>query len=193
MSRRITSNIYKILHILRSIRVQAFTTGVVVEQPCFIGAGCRIHTGSVGRISIGSGSRLSERVYLYSEGRLVIEPGVFINRDCMIVALGEVIIGAATRIGERVSIRDHDHRFSDTRVRIAEQGYDIAPVRIGADCWIGCNAVVIKGVSIGRHAVVGASSVVTRNLPPFSVAAGAPARVLRLLPQPIQSTPEEHD
>jgi acetyltransferase-like isoleucine patch superfamily enzyme len=129
-------------------------------------------------------TQLCERVHLHSEGRLVIEPGVFVNRDSMIVAMGSIRIGAGTHISERVSIRDHDHRFSDTGRRIAEQGYEIAPINIGEDCWIGCNAVVLKGVSIGRHTVVGASSVVTQDLPPFCVAAGVPARILRTLPAP---------
>jgi acetyltransferase-like isoleucine patch superfamily enzyme len=135
-------------------------------------------------IQVGEAVHLEERVLLQSEGRLEIGPRVYINRDVMIVALESISIGEGTRVAERVSIRDHDHRFDLLCKPIREQGYASAPIHIGRECWIGCNAVILKGVAIGDHAVVGAGAVVTRDVPPHSVAAGVPARVVRSLSPP---------
>jgi hypothetical protein len=63
---------------------------------------------------------------------------------------------------------------------IREQGVVVAPVRIGRNVWIGSKATVLKGVSIGDNAVIGANAVVTRDIPANAVAAGIPARVLRM-------------
>jgi acetyltransferase-like isoleucine patch superfamily enzyme len=81
-----------------------------------------------------------------------------------------------------VSIRDHDHRFDDPNIPIVDQGYVTSPIRIGRDCWIGCNAVILKGVSIGDGAVIAAGAVVTKDVPPRCLAGGVPARIIRSLP-----------
>jgi acetyltransferase-like isoleucine patch superfamily enzyme len=81
-----------------------------------------------------------------------------------------------------VSIRDHDHRFADPTLSVAEQGYEVAPVRLGRNVWLGCNVTVLKGVSLGDSCVVGANAVVTTSFPAGSVLAGVPARVLKRLP-----------
>lgn len=170
-----------VLPLWRSLCLNAFKRGVHLQLPCYVDKRCSFITRGDGTIHVGRKTWLSEGVHLCSEGKLVIEAGVFVNRDVMIVALNAIRIGSASSIAERVSIRDHDHRFSDVQKRIGDQGYDTAPINIVGDCWIGCNAVVLKGVTIGQHSVVGASAVVTRDLPPFCVAAGVPARVIRKL------------
>ncbi len=77
-------------------------------------------------------------------------------------------------------VSDADHRFDDPRRPITWQGFTAkGPTRIGPNCWLGANVVVTSGVTIGERCVIGANSVVTRDIPAFSVAAGAPARVLR--------------
>lgn len=113
-------------------------------------------------------------------------------------AVGELHIGAHTRIGMGntligpVSIGNHvnlaqnvvvsglNHNFQEVGKLIAEQGVSTAQVHIDNDVWIGANSVVLAGVSIGEHVVVGAGSVVTRDLPPYSVAVGNPAKVIRM-------------
>jgi acetyltransferase-like isoleucine patch superfamily enzyme len=146
-----------------------------------LGTGCSIDAAGAGTIHIDAAVHLADRVLLHSEGRIEIGPQVFINRDVMIVALEAIIIGAGCRIAERVSIRDHDHRFGNPDVPIRDQGYVTSPIRIGRDCWIGCNAVILKGVSIGDGAIIGAGAVVTKSIRSRSVAAGVPARVIRSL------------
>ena len=107
---------------------------------------------------------------------------MFFKRDSMIVALDHISIGNRVLIGERVSIRDHDHAFKDISVTVIERSYTTSPITIG-DTWLGCNVVVLKGVNIGKRVIVGASSVVTHDIPDYSVAVGIPAKVVkRLMP-----------
>lgn len=102
-----------------------------------------------------------------------------VNRGTFIVARESIKIGANVLIGEYVSIRDNDHAFAAPDTLIQQQGFVTVPVDIGNDVWIGRAAVICKGVSIGDGAVIGANSVVTRDVPPYAVAAGVPARVIK--------------
>jgi acetyltransferase-like isoleucine patch superfamily enzyme len=77
-------------------------------------------------------------------------------------------------------VTDGNHRFDDPVKPVPYQGFTTkGPTRIGANCWLGANVVVTGGVTIGERCVIGANSVVTRDIPAFSIAAGAPAAVLR--------------
>ena len=156
---------------------------------CQIGQGCIFRTVGAGSIRVGVDVRFDERVLIHSEGRLVIGDGVYINRDTVIVALGGIEIGDHSRTGERVSIRDHDHRFDREELLIKDQGYSVSPIKIGRDCWIGCNAVILKGVSIGDQTIIGAASVVTKDVPARSLAVGVPARVIRSRPAILYHNP----
>ena len=116
---------------------------------------------------------------------------------CINNAVGDVVIGDHTRIGLHntiigpVTIGNHvnlaqgitvtalNHNFSDTEKRIDEQGVNTTPVVIGDDIWIGANAVILPGVTIGSHSVVAAGSVVTKDVPPHSLVAGVPAKIIR--------------
>jgi acetyltransferase-like isoleucine patch superfamily enzyme len=79
-------------------------------------------------------------------------------------------------------ISDAAHRFTDPDLPVPWQGFTTkGPTIIGDNVWCGANVVVTSGVTIGQRCVIGANSVVTTSLPPFSIAAGAPAKVLRLI------------
>lgn len=158
----------------------SLSQGLSFKGRCVLAAGCRLRIDEGGSITLGQGVHLEERVLLQAHGQIEIGGGVFANRDVMIVAFERIEIGTDTRIGERVSIRDHDHRFDKPELPLKDQGYSVQPVRIGQNCWIGCNSVVLKGVTIGDHAVVGAGSVVTRDVPAWAVVAGVPARVIKM-------------
>ena len=93
-------------------------------------------------------------------------------------------------IAPRVFITDSDHIVDGAGERTTLcNSFRSAAVVIEHDCWLGVNAVVLKGVRIGHHSTVGANSVVTRDVPPFSVVAGVPARVIGQT-ESRQSTPE---
>lgn len=114
--------------------------------------------------------------------RVAIGEGVGMHRGVLLLAQldGPITIGDQTLIGPYCVLRSADHRFEDPERPIAEQGYAAAPIVIGRGCWLGSSVVVTKGVTIGNGVVVGAHSVVTRDLPAFSVAMGVPARVIRM-------------
>jgi len=94
-------------------------------------------------------------------------------------AKGLIEIGSDTIIGPGVKIIAENHRFSSSNVPIREQGTSRRGIKIGTDCWLGANCVVLDGVSIGDHVVVGAGAIVTHDIPDWAIAAGVPARVLR--------------
>lgn len=116
---------------------------------------------------------------------------------CINNAVGDVIIGDHTRIGLHntiigpVDIGNHvnlaqgitvtalNHNFSDANKRIDEQGVSTNPVTIEDDVWIGANAVILPGVTIGEHCVVAAGAIVTKDVPPHSLVAGVPAKVIK--------------
>jgi acetyltransferase-like isoleucine patch superfamily enzyme len=100
-----------------------------------------------------------------------------------ISAVSSVIIEDGVAIARGVYISDHTHGFAQPDVFIRDQPLDrIAPVRIGRGAWIGQNAIIMPGVTIGAGAVIGALSVVRDDVPARTVVAGIPARIIRSLP-----------
>lgn len=111
---------------------------------------------------------------------LVLKRGCFINGRTQIACARRVVIGANTMIAEGCFISDNNHGYADPDRSVKAQPLETpGEVVIGDDGWIGAHVCVVGNVRIGRHCVVGAHSVVTRDLPDFCVAVGAPARVIR--------------
>ena len=102
-----------------------------------------------------------------------------IGRGSSIVAHQSIVIEDDVWTGQQVHITDMNHGYVQLDVPISQQADPDQPVRIGAGSWLGHHVVVLPGVTIGRHVVVGAGSVVTRDLPDFCIAVGTPARVIR--------------
>ena len=100
-----------------------------------------------------------------------------IGRGCEIDVAESVTIGAHTLLAPNVFITDHTHNHAKAQ-RLDQQGSRVTPVVIGADAWIGAHAVVLAGVTIGDGAIVGAGAVVTKDVPPYAIVAGVPARVI---------------
>ena len=135
----------------------------------------------MGRLSIAVGDRVAFRdnIYLGGNGRLTVGSYTAINAGCMIAAMESVEIGSNVMFAPYVYVLDVDHNFERLDLPMTKQGYSIAPVVIEDDVWVGTGAVITKGVRIGKGSVIGANSVVTRDVPPYSIAAGAPAKVIR--------------
>lgn len=104
-----------------------------------------------------------------------------IGRGSGIVGHFSITIGNDVWTGHHVYITDQNHGYTDINVPISQQSQPERAVSIGDGSWIGYGSVVLPGVTIGRHVVVGANSVVTTNLPDYCVAVGAPARVIKKL------------
>ena len=134
------------------------TAAITIGSRCRIGAATELQTNEGGSIILGSDIR--------------------INRGCTIVSYASVTIGDFAIIGEYVTIRDANHGMQ-THEPMRYQPHVSKPIVIGGDVWIGRGACILPGVTIGTGAVIGANSVVTRDIPEFAIAAGMPAQFIR--------------
>jgi acetyltransferase-like isoleucine patch superfamily enzyme len=137
-----------------------------------------------GRLQLGEHVLMEPDVWLTSPapGRIVIGDGTFLNLGVQVAAVELVEIGAHCMFANGCFVTDGNHRFDDLETPVPWQGFTSkGPTRIGDNVWCGAHVVVTSGVTVGERCVIGANSVVTEDLPPYSIAAGAPARVLRTL------------
>ena len=134
-----------------------------------------------GRLAVGQHAFFEPGVWLTSDsGRISIGSGTFLNLNVMVAALDRVEIGDHCMLANGCLVTDAAHRFDDHERPVPWQGFSSkGPTVIGDNVWLGANVAVTGGVRIGRRCVIGANSVVTSNIPEFSIAAGAPARVVR--------------
>lgn len=153
--------------------------GATVNEKVSLGPRCKTERPwcvKIGRRFVAEGD-----VYLKvvdDRARLEFGDFVFVGRGSEFDVIERVSVGDHTVIAPGCFITDHGHGMSPL-ARVDEQRGIAKPVTIGSDVWLGAKVVVVAGVSIGDGAVVGASSVVTRDVPPMAVVAGVPARLLR--------------
>ena len=148
----------------------------VIEPPVRIAGERGIAVGD--DVWVGGGSWLQT---LHGTGEVALEIGDgTIAGGCVISAARSVRLGKKVLVARGVYISDHNHRYDDVERAVLDQGLaNVAAVEVCDGAWLGENVVVCPGVRIGRGAVVGANSVVTRSIPDHSLAVGAPARVVR--------------
>ena len=118
-------------------------------------------------------------VWIMTGRNLVLGDDVDLALDVLVTTEGGVFIGDRCLIGYRTQIISGNHRVPGKADRIFDAGNVRRPVRIQNDVWIGANCIILPGVTIGEGAVIGAGSIVTKSIPPFSMAVGNPARVIR--------------
>jgi acetyltransferase-like isoleucine patch superfamily enzyme len=113
--------------------------------------------------------------------RVVIRPGTMLHASPD-VNVPTIIIEDDVMLGSGVQIYVDKHRFDDVTMPIIDQGeHPAEAVRLARGCWIGANAIILPGVTVGENAVVGAGSIVTRDVPARTLVAGSPARVIRAI------------
>ena len=110
-------------------------------------------------------------------GDVIIGDHTRIGLHCTVI--GPVTIGSHVNLAQGITVTALNHNFEDAGLRIDEQGVSTKAVTIGDDVWIGTNAVILPGVTIGRHVVVAAGDVVTKDVPDHSLVAGVPAKVVK--------------
>lgn len=135
-----------------------------------------------GRLTIGEGTKLEPGCWITMapDARIEIGRGCFLNRETMLAAHDLIVIGDHVMFANHCFVGDADHKFDDPDLPITWQGFTPrGPVRIGSNVWLGKGVVVQGGRTIGDHCVVGSNSVVTKDLPTATIAAGVPAKVLR--------------
>jgi acetyltransferase-like isoleucine patch superfamily enzyme len=135
-----------------------------------------------GRLEIGADTLLEPGCWITMApgAKIKIGTGCFLNRETMLAAQEEITIGDHVMFANHCFVGDADHRYDDPDKPVTWQGFKPrGPVRIGDNCWFGVGCVVTGGVEIGDRCVIGSNSVVTKSLPPGTIAAGAPAKVLK--------------
>jgi len=118
-------------------------------------------------------------VVFYFPYNVTIGDNVYFNRNVFITARDEVIIGNNVLIGPNVVINTGNHTFSDRNVPIVKQGHTSEKIVIGDDVWIAANAIILKGVNIGEGSVIAAGAVVNKDVPPYTVVGGVPAKKIK--------------
>lgn len=149
-----------------------------IHRPAYVVGGGAIALGA--QVTIWHDARLEAfneqagQVRIYIGDCTTIQPYVHIG------AADRVRIGRGVLMASSVYISDHDHDWSDPDDPVIMNARVLAaPVEIGDFVWLGERVIVLRGVTIGAHSVIGAGSVVTRDVPPYTIAVGAPARVIR--------------
>jgi len=147
--------------------------------PLALGPRVALTLGPQARFDRGAGCTIAGDFHGEFHGRVRWGRDVFFNVGCYVSVFESLEVGDHCRFGERVSIHDEDHVFEP---RGADRGsYVTAPVVIGDDVWVGAGTIILRGSRIGEGSVVAAGAVVRGEIPPHSLAAGVPARVVRPL------------
>ena len=145
-------------------------------------------------------------VFESAGGRITVGDGVFINSGTMVISRSSIEIGNAVTIAWGCTIYDHDSHSMLYSDRVADHNQQLidfsgngniitnknwstvstAPIKICDYAWLGFDVLVLKGVTIGEGAVIGAKAVVTKDVPPWTIAAGNPARVVKEIPRELR-------
>jgi len=151
----------------------------------FLGPRLQLQTGRDAEIRFGRFVWLGHGTKIRChEGCVEIGPKTVLGQECTISAYQRISIGQQCVIADRVMFIDFDHSVADPEQPIRKQGIYKRDVVVGSNVWIGYGAQILRGVTVGDNAIIGASSVVTRDIPANAVAAGTPARVVRMRPAP---------
>jgi acetyltransferase-like isoleucine patch superfamily enzyme len=152
---------------------------------CFIAPGVKLEIGRGAVLELGRWSWLGHGTKIrVHEGRCEIGAKSVLGQECTISAFQHVSIGRECVIADRVMLIDFDHGVVEVERPIRLQGIYKRDVNVGSNCWIGYGACILRGVTVGDNCVIGTNSVVTKDVPDNAVAAGMPARVLRMREQP---------
>lgn len=140
----------------------------------------KFHANLDPRVRIAKSARIHPSVRIFPDMSGWVEIGdSVVNEGCVIHGYGGVKIGNAVGIGGGTVITSIHHNFKRLDIPIRKQGIRGKPIVIEDDVWIGAHCTIIGGVRIGAHSVIGAHSLVTRDIPPYSVAYGVPCKVRR--------------
>jgi acetyltransferase-like isoleucine patch superfamily enzyme len=147
--------------------------GVVINRPRFVQVGDHVRIKRNTSINLHPKDKRSKEILLF------IGDHVIISESCFISACNRIVIEENVGISPNVMVIDNSRKPGDISRPSKEQDLEIGYVHIGADSWIAYGACVLPNVTIGRHCIIGALSVVNQDIPPYSVAVGSPAKVVK--------------
>ena len=152
---------------------------------CFVAPKVKLEIGRDATLKLGRWSWLGHGTKIrVHEGECEIGAKSVLGQECTISAFQHVAIGRECVIADRVMLIDFDHGVVEVERPIRLQGIYKRDVNVGSNCWIGYGACILRGVSVGDNCVIGTNSVVTKDVPANAVAAGTPAKVLRMRETP---------
>jgi len=154
---------------------------VFLGQRVLIGENCFVDAHSLtGRVELRDDVWLSRDCYLIA-GRgaeILVEDRVYIGHRCLFYGHGGIHVGQDALLANDVQLICGNHTFARRDIPIRAQPTEERPIVVEDDVWLGASAIVLGGVTVGQGAVVAAGAVVTRDLPPYSIARGVPAQVV---------------
>lgn len=181
---RLIMRLEGIVAIERGVRIR-FADHIRLDKGVYLDEGVYLHACPKG-IEIGQNSRVMHHAELHvynfrdlPHAGIVIGHQSLIGEFCVIRGSGGVTIGDRVYLSPMVHIYSSNHRFDDPDTPFIDQAVTTEGVMIEDECWIGAMVVILDGVTIGRRSVVAAGAVVTEDVPPHSLVAGVPARVIR--------------
>jgi acetyltransferase-like isoleucine patch superfamily enzyme len=121
---------------------------------------------SASTVQLASDNIFRKSIHIVSgkSGTLKIGNNNFFNNNCSINCFCKIEIGNNCQFGESVKLYDHNHIYKNANLLINEQGYSIGEIKIGNNCWIGSNVVILKNVTIGNNVVIGAGAVIFESI-----------------------------
>lgn len=151
---------------------------VTIDETCMISPQSRINARG-GKIVLGAETLVAANAVIQGNVRMGTNCSVQWNSFLCGYPGGEITIGNDVRIAPNCMLVAANHKFDAVDRPITEQGLDAKPITIEDDVWIGGRVNIMAGVTIGKGSVIGAGSVVTKDIPPYSVAVGVPAKVVK--------------
>jgi acetyltransferase-like isoleucine patch superfamily enzyme len=172
--------IRKILLRIKGFKIRGDVNNLFFKGECFIKGRVFIDLSKGGSITLGDGCILFEGLYIATYGgHIVFGDNCSINPYCVIYGHGGLKIGNNVRIASHTSIIPSNHNFSKLDSLIKDQGETKLGISISDDVWIGSGVRVLDGVNIGKGAIIGAGSVVTKDVVDFSVNVGVPSKKVK--------------
>jgi len=174
------STFYKISSVCRYFVLRFFFGKKLKSKTIsMIGRNCSFHIPKGGEIICKGRIIIDDETMILAKGKIQIGKQFGMNKYSRIVAHEKIEIGDFVTIGQMVSILDHDHGYQLEDGALKLNGYKTAPIKIGNNIWIGDKCTILKGVTIGDNVVIGAHTLVNKDIPSNVIVGGNPQKILR--------------